>query len=543
MKTLFLSFLLVGVVSAGVNYKNGNWYVSYTDMEVTGEGQKLEISRTYNSKSTSKGWFGFGWGNYFETKLVPSADGCVVVHEFGAGGKTRFCPKTTVDAGMAADKIIEAMRKTAPMTAKAAAEKKKYLMSNAEIRHTYAKTYNVKTKLAKGTKLFSNLRGRQSISVLKDGFKRESSNGKVEVFNDKGQLVSVTDRNKFKIDYSYKAGKLAKIKDSFGKSVGFEWNTAGFVSKLTGPGKREAIFKYDGNDLVYVKDFEDLEFAYTYDNKHNLTRITYNPNRKKSEKEIFMAVKYDPKTFFATEVRDRNGNVTEYKYGSNPKKPNDHYWTEVTRPGFDGKKVTNKYEYEINTRPDGSRYTYRIKTKINNLVTETIYNECCGLPLKISRGALVTNFKYDGSLLIEKKSNKGEDVKLSYHPTLKKVTMVNRNGKVSKFSYDKKGNLKTALAPDGTKVLLTYKGGKLSKMIDQRPGKEKRKLTLEYGALGKAEKISLSGVGSISLKYNGKGQIKEIVPNKKNPKIAFEVSETFQNLLGIIKPAGVNLSL
>ncbi len=112
-KFLFTMAVSIASVSAfgGVNLKNGNFYISYTDMVVHGVGPKLEMTRTYNSKSTSVGWFGFGWGNVFETKLVPSADGCVVVHEHGAGGKTRFCPKNTVDADAAAQKIVEAMRK------------------------------------------------------------------------------------------------------------------------------------------------------------------------------------------------------------------------------------------------------------------------------------------------------------------------------------------------------------------------------------------------------------------------------------------------
>ena len=160
-----LSLLLIASMASmlsfgGANLKNGNLYMSYTDLVVPGSGKKLEMTRTYNSKSTENGWFGFGWGNIFETKLVNSADGCVVVHEHGAGGKTRFCPKTSVDPVAASKKIIDAMRKRSQtITDTAAKTLLKRLSNNAELRHAYARQFNVKTKFAKGTKLFSNKRG------------------------------------------------------------------------------------------------------------------------------------------------------------------------------------------------------------------------------------------------------------------------------------------------------------------------------------------------------------------------------------------------
>jgi hypothetical protein len=69
-KLTMTALLMVSVAQAGVNLKNGNFYVSYTDIVVPGGGKKLEITRTYNSKATEVGWFGFGWGSLYETKLV-----------------------------------------------------------------------------------------------------------------------------------------------------------------------------------------------------------------------------------------------------------------------------------------------------------------------------------------------------------------------------------------------------------------------------------------------------------------------------------------
>ena len=45
-----ITMLLTSFAHAGVNLKNGNFYISYTDIDVPGGGKKIEITRTYNSK-------------------------------------------------------------------------------------------------------------------------------------------------------------------------------------------------------------------------------------------------------------------------------------------------------------------------------------------------------------------------------------------------------------------------------------------------------------------------------------------------------------
>ena len=101
----FLKFLLVFLLPlaaiAGVSLKNGNFYISYTDILVPGGGHDLKVVRTYNSRATETGWFGFGWGSDYETFITVSADGSVVVHENGSGALTRFPPKEAVDPAAA----------------------------------------------------------------------------------------------------------------------------------------------------------------------------------------------------------------------------------------------------------------------------------------------------------------------------------------------------------------------------------------------------------------------------------------------------------
>lgn len=532
---------------SGVNLKNGNFYVSYTDIVVPGTGKTLDVTRTYNSKSTEKGWFGFGWGNVYETKLAKSPDGCVIVHEHGAGGTTRFCPQNAVDPKKAAQKIVDVMRKRSKSGITDNAEKNlmKRLVNNAELRHVYARKFGVKSNIAAGSVLYSSERGIQEVHVTKNGFYRKSNDGKVEYFDKLGNIVKVQDKNKYTVQFTYKKKQLYSIKDSFAKQIYFNWYSNGKVKEMWSARDEVAEFKYDGDDLVYSKDTGGNEYGFEYDTNHNLTKIIYNPKRKKKEKEDSMKLEYENKTFFISKITDRNGDVTSYKYGSNSKNPKNHYWTDVTKKGFNNKKVTNRYEYEIKTRPDGSRYTYRIMTKINGIKTETIYTECCGLPQKIARGNVVTNFKYnEKGLLQEKRSTRGDYVKIDYDKLHNKISKVVNNSGTTKFKYDKKGNLKEAQNSKGKAVLLIYNNkGKIQKMVDKdMKTKKKRILSFKYNSLGKPVQIEMEKIGKIQVAYDNYGEIKR-VESKQGHKMALQVTQAFQNLLAIVKPAGVNLNL
>ena len=111
---LVICFLLSGDLFSGVNLKNGNFFISYKDIVSTSKGISLDLTRTYNSKSTSKGWFGYGWGTPFETRLEVSADGSVIVFENGSGGRARFVASSGVSKSViqnSVKKLFQRLRK------------------------------------------------------------------------------------------------------------------------------------------------------------------------------------------------------------------------------------------------------------------------------------------------------------------------------------------------------------------------------------------------------------------------------------------------
>jgi YD repeat-containing protein len=538
-KALFTMALLFSFsLYAGVNLKNGNFYVQYTDIVQPGGGHDLMVQRTYNSQAIRKGWFGFGWGSDFETQLTVSADGSVIIHENGSGADTRFVPKKAVDPVAAAEKVVEAMRKKSALSDSVAADLVKNLSNDAELRQAYARRFNVVAKLAKGTILYSNERGLQELHKIDTGYKRLFNDGKEEHFDDNGKMVKIVDKHGYKVEMVYDKGKLASIKDSQAKQLHFEWYPDGKVKHIWSSGEKKTLYKYEGDDLVESTDISGNTYKYSYDANHNMQKITYGD-------KTTLEVSFTDKTKFVSEVKSRDGTVTKYKYESNPKNPDFHYWTVVSKKGLDGQWVDNRYEYEIKARPDGSNYTYRILTEVNGLKTETTYSECCSLPLVITRGKHTTKFVYnDKGLLTEKTSTKGEFVQLEYHPKLNKISKVKNNTGWTQFDYDDKGNLSKALNSDGKSVLLVYdRHGRITKMIDhEKKSNVKRTLEFKYNALGKPVEISMDKVGTINVAYDNYGEIKK-VESKAGHKMALQVTQAFQALLSIVKPAGVNLNM
>ena len=92
-----LSFAATLNAFADVTLKNGNFYVSFTDLSYAG-GFEPKIERVYNSKSSFKGLFGWGWGTEYEVYVTVEGDGTATVHEYGSGAENVFSPPSAQSA-------------------------------------------------------------------------------------------------------------------------------------------------------------------------------------------------------------------------------------------------------------------------------------------------------------------------------------------------------------------------------------------------------------------------------------------------------------
>ncbi len=560
--------LLVKPVWANVSLKNGNFFVAYTDIYYPG-GFEPKIERVYNSKTPFKGMFGWGWGNEYEVYLQVAADGSVVVHEYGGGAENRFMPvafkKEELDK--AVEKIAEAAKAAGflPSSAKEVADYRAKLATNADFRNDeWEKLREMKKVearvLPEGAVLTSNRFSYQYITRVKNGYQRTFDSGKTEIFNMQGKLAKLIDKNNNSIDFAYgNDGKLQKLTDNFNRKIFVYFGTNGLVSKIEGENGQKSTYSYSASDeLTGTTDAVNNKFGfkYTSDNRHNVAEIMYYSTPEKDatgkllkEQKYAGSQKIDyypiDKNENVSRVTDRDGTITEYKYEKNPT-DKDHLIISIAIKGKDGKPLSSsKYEYVTKFKSGGEEWTYKMVAEIDGDRTETTYNECCGLPIIIRRGTEETTFAYDPKGHVTKKTTPYDVTDLAYDLRFGKVAKVTRLSKAnpkdiswSEFKYDDKSNLTFAKNSENKGVYLFYdNSGRISTLVDQ----DKRKINFKYNENSKPVEISDPALGTITVSYTNSGEIKK-VDSTAGRKVAFQVTTAFQNLLDIIRPAGVSLS-
>jgi len=585
MKKIWIVSFLLGLcglvpnANALVSIGNGNYFVGFTDLEHPAPLNtfQLKVQRTYNSRSQFDGIFGYGWGSDYEAFLLPSSDGSVVIQENGGGDKTRFSSKEfskkTLDEHI--EKIVAAHVKVNGSSQ--ARQFREKILNDANERDEQSRTLGINIELPVGTKLYSTQRGdKQTVTSIKGGYIREYADGKQEYFIIKTEVVDqgvdptkrrvlkgvykvgrlIDPIKKAQIFYTYNnKGQLQNISDKKSQTIRLSYNTNGKVREVTDAGGRKAIFEYcetngvaynsakkcGKGDLVKSKDATGSTYTHKYDSIHNLIYIGHPDG---TSDEISYWPVSSPGAGGVKSVKANNGVLVEYNYWQNPKEKNEHYKTEVKTTYSSGSSTTSAYEYWEKKRADGSSYRYKLASSVDGETTTTIYNECCGQPLQITAPSGVTKFEYYAGLGLPKEKDTAEEtVQWEYHPKfhgkITKVTISDKGSKSVKssiFTYDdSSGQLVKAKTSDGKGIALLYdKQGRIQMMVDQ----DKRKISFNYAANSKPTEILQEGVGSIQVSYDKNGNIRD-VKSKGGRQIAVSVAAAFQNLLEIIKPAGI----
>ena len=549
---LAFAFFISLSTQANVSLRNGNFFIGYSDIAYPG-GFETKIERVYNSKTPYNGWFGWGWGSEYEVFLSISADGSVLVHEYGGGAQNRFNPQnfTTQELEQAVNTIASAAQKAGVIgSASQFAAYKEKLKNDATFRNDEWQKFRAQGKVAArslpvGTKLTSTRFSFQMIQVVQNGYQRIYDSGKVETFDATGRLVKVQDRNGHSIQISRsKDGLIEKIQDNFNRKIFFTFNKKRKVEKLQGENNKTVVYQYnDQDELVYTKDADGNIYTYGYskDRRHNLTEVGYSDKSK-------MLISYYGKDQFENvkSVKDRDGTLTEYSYGKVNNDPKSLKVTVVVKNNEGKALSTSVYDYNFKIKATGEEWTQKMVTTVDGDRTETVYDEKLGLPLFIKRGKDETTFVYDARGRVTKKTTPFEVTELSYDPKVGKVSKVvkidraNKNAKPewSQFQYDDRANLISAVNSDKQSVKLFYDtNGRISSMIDQN----KKRIDFKYNENSKPVEIIDPSLGSIKVTYTNSGEVKK-VDSAGGRKIALQVTSAFQNLLEIIRPAGVTLS-
>jgi YD repeat-containing protein len=329
----------------------------------------------------------------------------------------------------------------------------------------------------------------------------------------------------------------------------FTFNAQGLLERIDGENGKKAEYKYNGlSELVESKDVDGNGYTFAYGDarkgdsgrRHNMVQITYS-DKSSMDVEYYGRDKQESVKL----VKDRDGTKTGYAYDIDPSDKG-HYSVAVNVKGADNKDISSsKYEYFMKRKADGEEWTYKMATVLDGDKTETTYNECCGLPLLIKHGGEETAFEYDVKGHVTKKTTPTDVTELAYDPKASKVAKVVRYSKLDKkqtswsqFQYDDKANLVFAKNSEGKGVKLFYDtNGRIRSLVDQN----RRRIDFKYNENSKPVEITDPSLGTITVSYTNSGEIKK-VESSAGRKIALQVTSAFQNLLDIIRPAGVSLS-
>lgn len=523
-RVLLLALLAIpNLTMAGVNPKNGNFYISYTDIVQKSATYDLNLIRTYNSKAAYLGWFGYGWGSNFETRLTVMPDSSVVVTENGAGKNTFYRPAKGADVVGGVSKMVSSIANTDHLSESDSAVLRDKLLQDEGLRLQKVERYGLKYSLPIATILQGSNCPESALTRVAEGYKRVDCQGRIDWFNLQGHLSRYEFGDGYAVSVIYEGNRPKEIRDILGQSLTFSWSEKGLATTAEGL-QTTGRYEYDHqNNLIKWKDVSGNAYEYEYDNNHNLTAVIYLDHTR-------MAITYDDNSA-ATSVTERDGSKTTYEYRNDPEDYL-HYWTRITLSLPNGESTSREFEFKSQVDAKGS---------------ETL--------IKAAESSAIdrSEIKFDDKgRVIHQVNGEGESVDYDYDKDCGKLSQVIRNNnETTFFDYDKACNLISAEKNKQNRIELKYysdskaeNGSPLIKrMIDyDLTKKTKRILTFKYNKQHKPVEINLVGVGRIWVEYDANGEISNVESNK-GPKMALQVTRAFQNLLSVVKVAGIRMSL
>ena len=285
-----LALTLSTATRAGVNVKNGNFFITYTDVQWD---DKNGISRTYNSRTTFSGIFGYGWSSPLEHTLRVTGTGDIEFVHNGGGKQEKFTRANT----------------------------------SSDV-PTWVDAYGNAVTRDEG-----------GFTVL---WKR---NGRRYRFDLDGRLLLTEDKSGVRSRLTYKHGVIDTIVLSEKHHIKVQFYANGKIRSLQPEKGRATFYSYSvTDDLLVSEDAAQNRFVFEYDRKHNLTAIRYADGASR-------VLAYNSKDMLVSENRE-GGCSVRLGYGTNKSAPRAHYWT-YKHEVCDG-KVKSRYVAEYDYRQRGT---------------------------------------------------------------------------------------------------------------------------------------------------------------------------------------------
>lgn len=510
---IFCIALLIfpGIAMACVNTRNGDFCISFTDITQKSGDHELNLTRTYNSRASAIGWFGYGWQTPFETRMTVMPDGSVVVQEYGAGKITRYAPKGRDNLQAGVEKIVAVAIQRDTLDPEAAAALRNQLLTNEKLRRAKVMQYGIQTQLSMGDMAKSSACATAAVIRMNGEYRRTTCEQSIDHFDLEGRLIR-QEKNGYKLTVHYEGKYPDRIEDSLGQKLFLKWTTAGHIAEAkSDKATPVATYSYDDNGNLRHSSERD-EYRYEYDGDHNLTRIGYTERNSRE-------MQYDEKDRI-TFMSGSDGSKNAYTYRHDPDNSTLHYWVTTTRTSAEGEQSIREDEYLLIIDAAGIEQPARTTRTEGKRKQDIVFDE---------QGRIQRIDKFDGGFS-----------EYLYHSALNKISMVFTEEGSTVFKYNKAGDLIRTYNSQGQAIKLGYDSHKnIIRMVETNKTERMRcrELTFEYNAMGKPTKIKMTGKGIISVEYDKQGEIAK-VESKQGATMALEVASVFQALLSIVKVGG-----
>lgn len=510
-KTIMAACLLLPSLGwAEVNPKNGNYMVTYEDLVQSRSGHALNLRRTYNSRAPSLGWYGWGWGSPYETRVVAMPDGSAVVLENGTGLKHYYDPSAEqADLSRGIRALVRAATVRRSLDEAQAKTLAQSLKDDEDLRLATALELGVAGTTAVGTLWRSRRCG--VLERVETGYLRRTCEGGIDHFNERGDLTRIDEVHGSKVHLLYIGNRLARASDAVGQELRYEWTPRGRIASVRSSAGGHVRYFYAGDELRRMEGGRGDHMDFEYDAAQRLTRITYVDTTSHQ-------MTYDAQGLVSASI-GREGERVQYAYGENG--PN-RYWTRVTSTGRDGQSRERTLGYEVAATSDGSHAVERTTEQEGN---REIMRDGQGRLLQVAvRGRVVEERGYDkatGKIAFLRNIDTGE----------------------TRYTYTPLGELATAEHDRGARMVARYAGGNVAEVdLVTEPGAAVSTLKYSYNDRNRLSRIDAPGVGVVNIAYDDKGEI-SAVDSTDGPQIAAKILGVMQSVRGLVAPAEVLMVL
>ncbi len=417
-----------------VNTSTGAFGEVFTDAQVPGPGQTIQLTRSYSSALTSTGVFGKGWAFPYSASLIVGQS--VVTFRSEDGSQTDYAVQT-----------------------------------DGSLVPTRPYVHSKLTKTAGGYQLTTP----DQHQVL---------------FDATGRLTAMRDPAGVGLTLGYTGSQLTSVTDAGGHIVTFAY-TGSLLTTATLPGARTITYVYTGDRLTSVKDLRGKTTTFGYDAGSGLLTTVTDPLGKARITNV-----YDG-SGRVTSQTDALGAKTTFTYdAANPgttyvTHPDGGIWTQKYTDGVIswqsdpyGKTTTYGYDSSLNrtslTDANGKKATFTYDAA-GNVLTSTSPAPATAVNTwtydatnhvtshKDARGNTTTYTYNTGNQLTSTTDPAGGKTTYTYGSLGLLATLTSPRGGTTTYGYDAAGNRTSVTTPLGEKTTFAYdSGGRVTGKTDPR---------------------------------------------------------------------------